>query len=89
MRIADEWNHEGIKVTAMIMNGRYSIKLETGLLEQWYKFRDGQFESVQELKSYLNDDFYKNAILVFESLMQNRQSILKQQNDSLEFDVII
>ncbi len=89
MRIVDEWNHEEIKVTAFHMNGRYSLKFELKLLEQWYKFRDGQIKNSNQLKEMLTDDFYNSLIEVFNSMDKNKSNLLHQIEDSYNFDTII
>jgi len=59
MRIIEEWSHEKMRLTIMVMNGRYSLKVEQNLLEQTYKFRDGQIEGPAHLKTLLKEEFYQ------------------------------
>jgi len=89
MRIVDEWNHSDIKVTAFHMNGKYSLKFERHLLEQWYKFRDGQIESLGQLKSLLSDEFYQKIVQNFSEMDNNRIELFKKIEDSYDFDTII
>ena len=89
MRIVSEWNHKDIKVTAFHMNGRYSIKLETNLLEQWYKFRDGQIESVEQLKKLLDGTFYDSVEKGFKSMTDQRDALFEKLLNELDFDEII
>ena len=89
MRIVDEWNKGEIKVTAFHMNGRYSIKFEIDLMEQWYKFRDGQFDKLEDLKQQLDDAFYNKLIGIFKSMSANRRPLVLRSDDNKEFDQII
>lgn len=88
MRIVDEWTKHDIRVTVFHMNGRYSIKLEKDLLEQTYKFRDGQFEQLDDLKMKLNDAFYSECDLRFEQMNSSRLNLISAEED-FEFDKII
>ncbi len=89
MRIVDEWNYKEIKVTAFHMNGKYSLKFELNLLEQWFKFRDGQVENVNQLKEMLTDQFYNNLIEVFSTMDKNKTELLHNIVDGYNFDTII
>ena len=89
MRIVSEWTVNDLRITVFHMNGRYSIKLEKGLLEQVYKFRDGQFNSPQELRDHLDTAFYNNCQTIFKSMIDNKQASLKENQESLGFDEII
>ena len=89
MRIVSEWTQEDLRVTVFHMNGRYSIKLEQGLLEQTYKFRDGTFDSVEALKNAMTDDFYNKSRSIFNSMKENEVSSEVKQDDDQGFDEII
>ena len=89
MRIVDEWNKGSIKVTVFHMNGRYSLKLEDDLMEQTYKFRDGQFENLQALKDHLSEGFYVEVNSIFNSMRDNRSSLDQSTEDEYQFDTII
>ena len=89
MRIVDEWTHRDTKITVFHMNGRYSLKLEKNLLEQTYKFRDGQFQNISHLKLILNEEFYKTCNKIFQDLDNNRASMLNVEEEDIEFDNII
>jgi len=89
MRIVNEWSHGETRVTMFHMNGRYSLKLEKDILEQWYKFREGQIEDANDLKSLLTDSFYDKANEIFQQLSENRSSLLEKKADGYDFDTII
>lgn len=89
MRVVNEWSHGETRVTLFHMNGRYSLKLERDILEQWYKFREGQIEDAQDLKRLLSDEFYEKANEIFRQLADNRLSLLEKKADDYDFDTII
>lgn len=81
MRIVDEWTTDDIRCTVMIMNGRYSLKVEKDLLEQTYKFRDGQIESLEHLRSMLTDNFYQDCKRSFSHMDISRAGLLPDAPD--------
>jgi len=89
MRIVDEWNQNKMKVTAFLMNGRYSVKLEQNLLEQTYKFRDDQITSVDQLKEKMNKEFYSDCIRQFQQMDINRLKLLPDTDVEDHFPSII
>lgn len=89
MRIVDEWTEGNIRVTVFNMNSRFSIKLERGLLEQTYKFRDDQFENIQELKSALTPEFYKECNKHFINMDLLRSRLIPAGTESDTFPEII
>lgn len=90
MRIIDSWSDKGMKITIFHMSGKYSIKFETQLMEQTYKFRDGQFDNIIEIKELLTDDFYNKITSVFNQMDKHKHDMLnaKEQLDT-DFDIII
>ncbi len=89
MKILGEWSHEDLRCTAMIMNGRYILKIESGLLEQTYKFRDGQFDSLESLKSKITSTFYMECRQAFVMMNSNQVSIFSSAEDDFSFPDII
>lgn len=89
MRIVDEWTEGKLRVTVFNMNSRFSIKLEKGLLEQTYKFRDNQFQNIGELKSALTEDFYKACTNHFISMDLLRSKLIPTGTEQSTFPEII
>lgn len=89
MRIVDEWDNQGIKFTAFIMNGKYSLKAETNLLEQTFKFRDGQISTIDHLKGLLTDDFYKTCKTHFLQMDLTRSKLFSFKDEEMSFPEII
>jgi hypothetical protein len=91
MRIIGEIEHPVYKITVFSMNNRLSVKIEDKLIEQVFKFRDGSgIEGIEEVKSFLNDDFMK---VVDESFIQLNKaritSLIHTQAAEDEFDEIV
>jgi len=89
MRVTDEWTHRDMRIQVFLMNGRYSLKVEKNLLEQTYKFRDGQIENLPQLKSLLTDDFYTSCSNLFIHMDLNRMKLFPLNNSDENFVEII
>ncbi len=89
MRIVDEWTHKDLRVSVFHMNGRYSVKLEQGLLEQTYKFRDGQVENPQQLKELLSEEFYDSSQNLFIHMGLAQANLFAENNEEEDFAIII
>lgn len=89
MRTIKEWTTGSIRVTILHMNNKYTIKMERGLLEQNYKFRDGTFDNPAQIEAYMNDQFYANAQSIFDQMIANKVSAQKDKSETDDFDEII
>jgi hypothetical protein len=91
MRIAKELNHRGYKVTIMVMNGKYNIKVEKDLLEQTYKFRQGSgMDTLDRVIAALSDSFYDGLDPLFTEMSKIRkETILDNGRGENEFEEII
>ncbi|NNF33140.1 MAG: hypothetical protein HKN68_03480 [Saprospiraceae bacterium] len=91
MRIIGEIEHPVYKITVFSMNNRLSVKIEDKLIEQVFKFRDGSgIDGVEDIKSFLNDDFMKSVDESFRQLSRARiTSLMHTQASEDEFDEIV
>jgi len=89
MRVVDEWTKDKLRVTVFMMNGRYSIKVENNLLEQTYKFRDGQIQNLTQLKTLLTEDFYTSCKNQLIHMDLNRAKLFPSNNEEDTFVEII
>lgn len=89
MRVVDEWTQDDLRVTVFHMNGRYSLKVEENLLEQTYKFRDGQIDDLGQLKALLSEEFYKSCKNQFIHMDLNRAKLFPANNIEDSFVEII
>lgn len=89
MRIVDEWTEGNLRVTVFNMNSRFSIKIEKGLIEQTYKFRDNQFQNIADLKAALTDSFYRDCNNQFISMDLLRAQLIPEDSEPDNFPEII
>lgn len=90
MRIVSEWAYKHLKITVFHYNEKYSIKAEDNLMEQIYKFRQGQIDSLTDIQNKIKPEFYDKVITIFEDMKQNRTSIfVNAPTEDDEFDIII
>ena len=89
MRVIEEWSHEDMRMQVFVMNGKYSLKVEAYLLEQVYKFRDGQIQDLPNLKSLLDKTFYEACKKRFIHMDLTRASLFKNENEVPAFEEII
>jgi hypothetical protein len=80
MRIIGEIDHSVFKITVFQMNNRLSIKIENGLLEQTYKFRDGSdIDNLNDVKEFLSDSFLKGVESTFQQMIQHKIKALEER----------
>ena len=92
MRIIGNIKHPDLKITVFQMDNRLSVKLESGLYEQTYKFRSGEgMDSLQDIEALLDQDFLSHVIGQMQQMHQNRMAAIARQNPKAEeeFDKII
>ena len=93
MRIVGDIAHLHMKVTIFKNDGKFSIKCESGLLEQIYKFRDDdRLATVEDVKKVVDASFIQKMedILrgMYEGKMEAMQRNLAQPEDA-EFETIV
>lgn len=91
MRIIDEFDAGQIKITVFQMNGRISIKAETGLMEQIFKFRDGSgIENAADARRFCDQAFLEQVDALFSQMAAARNARFDRLNrDKQENDLII
>ena len=92
MRIIGEYEKESIKITVFKMDGKISVKLESNLMEQTYKFRDGSgIEKLEDVKEWTNEGFIFGVKEIFAQMgklkIENIEKRMAKKLDS--FDEII
>lgn len=94
MRIIGYIDHADLKITVFKMNNKISIKLESDLLEQTYKYRTSPIlESLEDVKRLVTSEW----IAKVETAMQQQralrndglQTLIAQREKEEEFDDII
>ena len=92
MRIIGEFDIDNFKITVFKMNERISIKFETNLLEQTYKFRDGSaINNMEDVKRFCSPDTIEKLTESFANMASIRSTSLMSMFESEEdmFDEII
>jgi len=93
MRIVGEIQHPVMKVTIFHMNERYSVKLESGLYEQTYKFRSGEgLNTVEDVKQFVDEEFMEAVLQNFQLMNKLRARAMQRafpQDGGEEFEKII
>jgi len=93
MRIIGSIDHPDWKITVFKMDNRLSVKLETGLYEQTYKFRQGEgMDTIEDVQAFLNPDFLETAARHFSSMHQARLAAQARKDETggeTAFDEII
>jgi hypothetical protein len=92
MRILGEFESHEVRITALHMNGRISIKYEFDLLEQTYKFRDGSdIQTFEDVQRFCDDIVMKSIRDTFDMMiiLRNKklEAIYLEKGEG--FDVII
>lgn len=87
MKVIGHIPHSVYKITIFYFNNRHTIKIEDGLLEQSYAFRDGSaVGSLQDAQQYVTPEFLDNCALVF---TQMRKGLVKKQSQQPDQDFIL
>jgi hypothetical protein len=69
MRIIGYIDHPGLKITAFKMDNKLSVKFETGLYEQTYKFRESEgLKNFEDIKKLVDEPFVNNVLAQFERM---------------------
>lgn len=91
MRIIGNLDFPGIKATVFKMDDRISVKFETGLYEQTFKFRSGEgIETVEDIQAMATPAFLAGIQEGFSRLHQLRIKALDGHPDAIpDFEEII
>jgi len=93
MRIIGNIEHPILKITVFKMENRISVKFESGLYEQTYKFRDGEgVETLEDVEKVVDVLFLAQVLQHLNQMHEIRnqtlsRNIFVEEND--EFDRII
>jgi hypothetical protein len=93
MRIIGYIEHPILKITIFKMDNKISVKLESGLYEQTYKFRDSEhIQGVEGVKKLVDADFCKEVLQLFNQMHSIQNQAFTRtfpQQDDVEFEEII
>lgn len=72
MRIIGHIPHPVMKITVFVMDMKFAVKLEAGLLEQTFKFRESeQIKNLEDIKAMLDAAFLESCLSRFEQMHQD------------------
>jgi len=93
MRIIGYIEHPVIKITVFKMDNKLSVKFESGLFEQTYKFRQSDdLEKIEDVQRLVDTTFINNVLAEFTTMNQLKNTALSRflpESTSDEFDEII
>ena len=80
MRIAGYIEHPVLKITIFQMENKLSVKLESGLFEQVYKFRKGgDINSVDDIRQLVDDNFIAEVLREMNRMRDVRMQALERR----------
>ncbi len=93
MRIIGYIEHPSLKITVFKMDNRLSVKFETGLYEQTYKFRTGPgMETMEDVKEKVDEALLQEVEVLFVQMHQIKNQAMMRHlevKEEDEFDEII
>lgn len=92
MRIVGHIEDPDMKITLFKMDNKFSVKFERGVLEQTYKFREGNLiRSVADLRQLVDESFKAGVKRILQEMEQLAGQSLDRivREDDSEFDEII
>lgn len=93
MRIVGEIDHPVLKITVFQMNNRLSVKLESGLYEQTYKFRQGEgVDTLDDVRRIFDAEFTQAVLQELQQMHQRKTAALGRHlspGEEAEFEEII
>ncbi|MEO1516178.1 MAG: hypothetical protein AAFV95_14230 [Bacteroidota bacterium] len=83
MRIVGNIDHPSMKITIFQMDNKLSVKFETGLYEQTYKFRAGdQTDTSEDMRELVDAEFQQAVLEQFQQLHRLKMQALNRRRAS-------
>ncbi|MBX2929958.1 MAG: hypothetical protein KF852_19140 [Saprospiraceae bacterium] len=93
MRIVGTIEHPVMKITIFRNDNRLSVKFESGLCEQTYKFRDGEgADSAEDVHRIVDAAFAESVLGILQQMQAARSAALARQipsGEEEEFEEIV
>ena len=92
MRIIGNIDHPNFKITVFKMDNRLSVKLESGLQEQTYKFRmTNDLQNFEDVQRLIDEPFLQEVQAVFSLMDKSKNELMHRFYPTLkeEFEEII
>lgn len=68
MRIVGVIEHPVFKISVFSWSEKYIVKIEAGLFEQTYKFRESDFNGWEDLKEFFNESMIQDINATFKKM---------------------
>lgn len=93
MRIIGYIEHSRLKITVFKMNNRLSVKFESGLYEQTYKFRESEdLKNIEQMKQLVDSQLITEVERGLAQMHQHKNKALARYLPPIEedeFDTLI
>jgi hypothetical protein len=77
MRIIGQIDHPVLKITAFKMDNKVSVKFESGLYEQIFKFRSGEgIDTVEDVRRLVDGPFLEKVLLHLQQMHQHKMEAM-------------
>ncbi len=73
MRTIASIPHESMSISIFMMNDKYIVKFEAGLMEQSFKFKTADVGGLEDLKSRINTVFIEKVRIRFNEMFLQMQ----------------
>lgn len=88
MRIIGYLDIPGVKTTVFKMENRISVKFETGLYEQTFKFRTGEgVDSLEDVQKWVTPAFVEQILQGFRQMHELRMKRLSELQSTSDADL--
>ncbi len=77
MRIVGSIDHPIFKISVFNWSEKYIVKIEAGLFEQSYKFREADFNNWEELKEFFTPLMLADIHATFKKMSEDAQRAAK------------
>ena len=93
MRIIGYIEHPELKITVFKMDNKLSVKFESGLFEQTYKFRaSDQLNTIEDIQKLVDEIFIEGVLEELKCMNQIKNKAISRfisDNEQEEFEEII
>jgi hypothetical protein len=92
MRIIGNIDHPSMKITVFKMDNKLSVKFETGLYEQTFKFRESnELTDFESMKKLVDEQFIQEVLEHFAKLHHTKNAALSRimKEEEAVFEEII
>ena len=79
MRIIGYIPHPVLKITVFQLNMKLAVKLEAGLMEQTYKFRESdEIRNLSDVERLLDETFTDACLSIFKQMAEEQGKMIKR-----------